>query len=221
VWLKVVCRWWLWTNGRRAAWTPWPLIQICCGPSLFRELLAGSSMGYLRQQEIRMTVRPVVWVGIDAGKAAHHAAVIDEQGRLCWSQKVPNDQAAIEQLVARAAATATEVRRHRRQPGRLRHVWHLAASAGLVPEDSGRISGNLRRPQRDHRRLRHVFYMAAFSSIKTAGPSRTFYQRKRGERRIHTQALLALARRLADVLWALLRDDRLFTTAPPPAARAA
>ena len=57
-----------------------------------------------------MAVRPVVWVGVDAGKAAHHAAAIDEQGRLCWSQKVPNDQAAIEELVARAAATATEVR---------------------------------------------------------------------------------------------------------------
>jgi hypothetical protein len=57
-----------------------------------------------------MTVRPVVWIGIDAGKAAHHAAAVDEQGRVCWSQKVPNDQAAIEELVARAAGTAEEVR---------------------------------------------------------------------------------------------------------------
>ena len=412
-------------------------------------------MGYLRQQEIRVTVRPVVWVGIDAGKAAHHAAVVDEQGRLCWSQKVPNDQAAIEQLVARAAATATVVRwavdltgsaaalllavlitagqqvghvpgravnrmagmfrgegktdakdarmiaqtarmcpdlamvtmreelvteltrltAHRADlmadwvrgvnrlrdlltsvfpalerafdystrsalilvsgcqapgaireagPGRLSRFLlesgapsrkvaemaakamaaaatqtvrlpgeasaavlvagmarqlpeldrqikdttrlitgrfrghpqapviesmpgmgpvlgaeflaatggslaafatsgHLAAHAGLVPvpEDSGQITGNLRRPQRYNRRLRHVFSMAAFSSITATGPSRTFYQRKRGERLIHTQALLALARRLADVPWAPLRDDRLFTTAPPPAAQAA
>ena len=57
-----------------------------------------------------MTVRPVAWVGIDAGKAAHHAAAVDERGQLCWSQKVPNDQAAIEELIARAAATAAEVR---------------------------------------------------------------------------------------------------------------
>jgi transposase len=101
---------------------------------------------------------------------------------------------------------------------------HLAAYAGLVPvpQDSGRITGNLRRPQRYNRRLRHVFYMAAFSSIKADGPSRTFYQRKRSERLTHTQALLALARRLVDVLWALLRDGRLFTTVPPPPeARAA
>ncbi|MEV6140310.1 IS110 family transposase, partial [Nocardia sp. NPDC051990] len=42
-----------------------------------------------------------------------------------------------------------------------------------------------------------------------------FYQRKRTERLIHTQALLALARRLVDVLWALLHDNRPFDTKPP------
>ena len=57
-----------------------------------------------------MTVRPVARIGIDAGKAAHHAAAVDEQGRVCWSQKVPNEQAVIEELVARAARTAAEVR---------------------------------------------------------------------------------------------------------------
>jgi transposase len=78
----------------------------------------------------------------------------------------------------------------------------LASYAGLVPvaQDSGRITGNLRRPKRYNRRLRRVFYMAALSSIRANGPSRTFYDRKRGERLIHTQALLALARRLVDVL---------------------
>lgn len=100
----------------------------------------------------------------------------------------------------------------------------LASYAGLVPvpQDSGRITGNLRRPKRYNRRLRRVFYMAALSSIKTEGPSRAFYQRKRGERLIHTQALLALARRLVDVLWALLRDSRTFTpVAPQPATAVA
>jgi hypothetical protein len=63
--------------------------------------------------------------------------------------------------------------------------------------------------------------MAALSSIRVSGPSRTFFDRPRGERLIHTQALLALARRLVDVLWALLRDNRTFTqTAPQPATTA-
>ena len=63
--------------------------------------------------------------------------------------------------------------------------------------------------------------MAARLSLRTDGPSRTFYQRKRAEHRIHTQALLALARRLVDVLWALLRDNRTFSPAPPVIAAAA
>src|SRR5207249_8879981 len=50
----------------------------------------------------------------------------------------------------------------------------LASYAGLVPvpQDSGRVSGNLRRPKRYNRRLRRVFYMAALSSIRADGPSR-------------------------------------------------
>src|SRR5208283_183029 len=44
----------------------------------------------------------------------------------------------------------------------------LASYAGLVPvpQDSGRISGNLRRPKRYNRRLRRVFYLAALSSLR-------------------------------------------------------
>jgi transposase len=99
----------------------------------------------------------------------------------------------------------------------------LASYAGLVPvpQDSGRVTGNLRRPKRYNRRLRRVFYMAALSSIRTNGASRAFYDRKRSERLIHTQALLALARRLVDVLWALLRDGRKFTPTAPAATTAA
>jgi transposase len=94
----------------------------------------------------------------------------------------------------------------------------LAAYAGLapVPRDSGRITGNLQRPRRYHRGLQNVFYMAAFSSINRPGPSKTFYDRKRAEGKRHHQALLALARRLVDVIWALLRDRRIFEPDPPP-----
>jgi transposase len=99
----------------------------------------------------------------------------------------------------------------------------LASYAGLVPvpRDSGRITGNLHRPKRYNRRLRRVFYMAALSSLRTEGPSRQFYDRKRAQNMIHTKALLALARRLVDVLWALLRDGREFTNDAPRAATAA
>lgn len=53
------------------------------------------------------------------------------------------------------------------------------------------------------------------------GPNRDYYLKKRASGRTHTQALIALARRRIDVLWALLRDYRTFTATPPVAARAA
>lgn len=46
-------------------------------------------------------------------------------------------------------------------------------------------------------------------------PSKAFYQRKRDENKVHARALLALARRLVDVLWALLRDNRVYSPVPP------
>ncbi|AUH39055.1 IS110 family transposase [Streptomyces sp. CMB-StM0423] len=94
---------------------------------------------------------------------------------------------------------------------------HLASAAGLVPvpRDSGRRTGNLHRPNRYSRRLRRVFYMSAQTSIIREGPNRDFYLKKRGEGCKHVQAVIALARRRASVLWALLRDGRTFTSAPP------
>ncbi|MFF4344266.1 IS110 family transposase [Kitasatospora sp. NPDC001540] len=93
----------------------------------------------------------------------------------------------------------------------------LASHAGLAPvaRDSGRRTGNHHRPKRYHRRLRYVFYLAAQTAMMRPGPSRDYYLKKRGEGLLHTQALLALARRRVDVLWAMPRDKRLFTSAPP------
>ncbi|MET9779420.1 IS110 family transposase [Streptomyces sp. NPDC006367] len=94
---------------------------------------------------------------------------------------------------------------------------HLASAAGLVPvpRDSGRRTGNLHRPKRYSRRLRRVFYMSAQTSMMREGPNRDFYLKKRGEGCKHVQAVIALARRRASVLWALLRDNRVFTPDPP------
>lgn len=57
--------------------------------------------------------------------------------------------------------------------------------------------------------------MSAYSSMMRPGPSRDYYLKKRAEGMVHTQVLLALARRRVDVLWAMLRDNRRFTSAPP------
>ncbi|MER7468731.1 IS110 family transposase [Streptomyces sp. NPDC097981] len=93
----------------------------------------------------------------------------------------------------------------------------LAAFAGVspAPRDSGKVSGNLHRPQRYHRRLQRVFYTSALISIQRDPNSRAFYDRKRAEGKRHTQAVIALARRRVNVLWALIRDGRCYQITPP------
>lgn len=116
-----------------------------------------------------------------------------------------------------------------RVPGRDRrlhdHLRHRRPSRRLrrrctVPHDSGKISGNLRRSRRYNRRLQRVFYISALFSIRSCDESRRFYERKRAEGKRHTQAVLALARRQVNVLWALLRDGRTYELVPPIALAA-
>jgi transposase len=96
----------------------------------------------------------------------------------------------------------------------------LAGIAGLapVPRDSGRITGNLKRPRRYDRRLLRVFYLAANNSIKTSPESRNYYDRKRSQGKRHSQAVLCLARRRLNVLWAMQRDNLSYQPGMPRAA---
>ena len=88
----------------------------------------------------------------------------------------------------------------------------LAAYAGLVPaaNDSGKRVGNHRRMRGGNKTLKKVFYQAAFASLRSSPESRAFYDRKRAEGKRHTQALIALARRRVNVLWAMLRDGTTY-----------
>jgi transposase len=98
----------------------------------------------------------------------------------------------------------------------------LAGVAGLapVPRDSGRISGNLKRPRRYNRSMLRACYLSAQIAIRTDPASRRYYDRKRAEGKTHTQAVLALARRRLNVLWAMLRDHRPYQPTTPTAAAA-
>ena len=108
------------------------------------------------------------------------------------------------------AATAGDMNRYG-SPDR------LASLAGVapVPRDSGSVRGNLHRPRRYHRGLQGVFYTSALISIRNCEASRRFYERKRAEGKRHIQAVLALARRRVNVLWALIRDGRSYRDGLP------
>src|SRR5829696_1672930 len=92
----------------------------------------------------------------------------------------------------------------------------LAAYAGLVPavRDSGKRVGNNRRMRGGNKILKRVFFLSAFASLRSSPHSRAFYDRKRKEGKRHTQALIALARRRVNVLWAMLRDGTTFESPP-------
>jgi transposase len=88
----------------------------------------------------------------------------------------------------------------------------LAAYAGLVPaaHDSGKRTGNDRRMRGGNKVLKRAFYQSSFASLRSSPASRAFYDRKKAEGKRHTQALIALARRRVNVLWAMLRDGTTF-----------
>jgi transposase len=94
----------------------------------------------------------------------------------------------------------------------------LAAAAGLAPvlRQSGKVRFQ-RRAQGGDKRLKRVFYQSAFCSLRSPA-SCAFYARKRSEGKRHHQALLALARRRVNVLWAMLRDRTAYTHEPTTVA---
>lgn len=63
------------------------------------------------------------------------------------------------------------------------------------------------------RRLLRVFYLSELSALKSCAASRTYYDRKRLEGKTHIQAMLSLARRRLNVIWAMLRDGTTYTPA--------
>jgi len=67
----------------------------------------------------------------------------------------------------------------------------------------------LRRAAGGDKALKRVFYQAAFTSLGRPD-SRTFHDCKRAEGNRHHQAVIALARRRVNVLWAILQNRTPF-----------
>lgn len=84
----------------------------------------------------------------------------------------------------------------------------LASYSGLAPVS--RRSGTSVRadhtPVRGHRQLKKALFQSAFASL--ADPlSRAYYDRKRAEGKHHNAALICLARRRINVIYAIMRDS--------------
>jgi transposase len=103
---------------------------------------------------------------------------------------------------------------------------HLAAYAGLAPvtRRSGSSIKGETRSQRGNHALKSALFLSAFASL--ADPtSRAYYDRKRAQGKRHNAALVCLARRRVDVIFAMLRDRKPYqlpgTDEPESSAAAA
>ncbi|PRH32112.1 IS110 family transposase [Burkholderia multivorans] len=96
---------------------------------------------------------------------------------------------------------------------------HLAAYAGLAPVT--RRSGSSIRGEHPSRRgnkvLKRALFLSAFAALRDP-VSRAYYSRKIQQGKRHNQALIALARRRCDVLFAMLRDGTIYQPKSAPNA---
>lgn len=96
---------------------------------------------------------------------------------------------------------------------------HLASYAGLSPV-TWRSGSSIRADhssRRGNKILKRALFLSAFAALKDP-LSRAYYDRKRAQGKKHNQALIALARRRCDVIYAMLRDGTLYETKTPAAA---
>lgn len=116
------------------------------------------------------------------------------------------DAALISSLPGMGIALTAELIAEAGSLKRFRTADALAAAAGLAPvlRQSGKVRFR-RRPSGGNKGLKRVFYQSAFCPL-SSWESRTFYDRKRREGKRHHQALIALARRRINVLWAMIRS---------------
>ncbi|WP_027935925.1 IS110 family transposase [Amycolatopsis sp. ATCC 39116] len=93
---------------------------------------------------------------------------------------------------------------------------HLAAYAGIAPvtRTSGSSIKGEHPARTGNRKLKRAFFLAAFAALHDP-TSRAYYDRKRAEGKKHNAALICLARRRCDVLYAMLRNHTHYRTPQP------
>jgi transposase len=96
---------------------------------------------------------------------------------------------------------------------------HLAAYAGIAPV-THRSGSSIRgeHPARSgNRKLKRALFLSAFAALHDP-TSRAYYDRKRAEGKKHNAALICLARRRCDVLFAMLKTKTLYQSPTTQAA---
>jgi transposase len=97
---------------------------------------------------------------------------------------------------------------------------HLAAYAGLAPvtRRSGISIRGEHPPRSGNKQLKRALFLSAFAALRANPVSRAYYDRKRGEGKRHNAALICLARRRTDVLYAMIKTATNYQIRLPEAA---
>ena len=156
----------------------------------------------------RMTARLVRELAVEA--LASRAKLIELDREMEALLERHPDAALIRSLPGMGAVLTAELIAEAGTLSRFRSADALASAAGMAPvlRQSGRVRF-LKRPTGGNKGLKRVFYQSAFCSLGH-DDSRTFYDRKRREGKRHHQAIIALARRRVNVLWALVQNRTPF-----------
>jgi transposase len=179
------------------------------------EALADKALTAAHEQAIsvpaeRMTARLVKELAAEALAARTRLTALDRELEALLARHP--DAALIRSLPGMGAVLTAELIAEAGSFSRFRSADALAAAAGIAPvlRQSGKVRF-LKRPLGGNKGLKRVFYQSAFCSLSHPD-SRAFYDRKRREGKRHHQAVLALARRRVNVLWAMLSNRQAFQT---------
>ena len=156
----------------------------------------------------RMTARLIRELAMEA--LASRARLIELDGELEALLERHPDAALIRSLPGMGVVLTAELIAEAGNLSRFRSADALASAAGIAPvlRQSGRTRF-LRRPNGGNKGLKRIFYQSAFCSLGHRD-SRAFYDRKRREGKRHHQAVIALARRRVNVLWAVVHSRTPF-----------
>lgn len=178
-----------------------------------RDAIADKAMTAAAEQAISvageiMTARLIRELAVEALASRTRLIVLDREMEAMLARHP--DAALIRSLPGMGVVLTAELIAEAGTLSRFRSADALAAAAGVAPvlRQSGKMRF-LRRPTGGNRGLKRVFYQSAFCSL--AHPdSKAFYDRKRREGKHHHQAVIALARRRVNVLWAVLHTRTPF-----------
>lgn len=157
-----------------------------------------------------MTARLIRELAAEA--LANRARLIELDRELETLLKRHPDATLIRSLPGMGVVLTAELIAEAGNLSRFRSADALASAAGMAPvlRQSGKTRF-LRRPAGGNKCLKRIFYQSAFCSL-SHDDSRTFYDRKRREGKRHHQAVIALARRRVNVLWAVVQSRTPFQT---------